>query len=171
MAELKPCPFCGSKPEIKTFKRAKIISCSAFSTDPNTCITKKLHSQYYVNCTNKKCNCRPLTRFFYTKKKSNRGMEHTSKRERRCGVVRYIKCVSCDHKYCEFCNAGDKYQKKVKAKGVTHFDRIKAMSVEEMAEDLTKLFYEVVSYTNAKDYIKQYLESEVQNSEYSDRND
>lgn len=44
----------------------------------------------------------------------------------------------------------------------THFDRIKAMSVEEMAEDLTKLFYKVASYTNAKDYIKQYLESEVQ---------
>lgn len=45
---------------------------------------------------------------------------------------------------------------------ITNFDRIKAMSVEEMAEDLTKLFYEVASYTNAKDYIKQYLESEVQ---------
>ena len=76
--------------------------------------------------------------------------------------MRYIKCADCDHKYCEFCIAGDKYQKKAKSNAVTNFDRIKAMSVEEMAEDLTKLFYEVASYTNAKDYIKQYLESEVQ---------
>lgn len=46
-------------------------------------------------------------------------------------------------------------------KPVTQFDRIKAMSVEEMTKNLTKLFYEVARYTNAKDYIKQYLESEV----------
>ena len=72
MVELKPCPcpFCGIKPEIKTFKRAKVISCSAFSSDPNQSIIKKLHPQYYVICRNKKCNCQPQTRFFYTKKKA-----------------------------------------------------------------------------------------------------
>lgn len=50
-----------------------------------------------------------------------------------------MKCADCDHKYCEFCNAGDKYQKKAKSNAVTHFDRIKAMSVEEMAEFLTHI--------------------------------
>lgn len=48
--------------------------------------------------------------------------------------MRYIKCVDCDHKYCEFCNAGDKYQKKAKSNAVTNFDRIKAMSAEELAK-------------------------------------
>ena len=43
----------------------------------------------------------------------------------------------------------------------TNYDRIRNMTVEEMTKNLTKLFYEVARYTNAKDYIKQYLESEV----------
>ena len=75
-----------------------------------------------------------------------------------------MKCVDCDHKYCEFCNAGDKYQKKAKANVVTHFDRIKAIDIEEMTEDLTKLLYKVANYTNAKDHIREYLESEVQDA-------
>ena len=45
-----------------------------------------------------------------------------------------MKCVDCDHKYCEFCNTGDKFQKKAKSNVVTNFDRIKSMSIEEMAE-------------------------------------
>ena len=69
--ELKPCPFCGGEAEIKIWQRAKIIACSAFSTDPDCCKTKILPSKYLVKCANKKCSaCRPQTRYFYTKKKA-----------------------------------------------------------------------------------------------------
>lgn len=85
--------------------------------------------------------------------------------------MRYMKCANCDHKYCEFCNAGDKFQKKAKAN--TNFDRIKAMSVEEMAEFLSaRPFCEIENggvdcvygwhESKCKEHIKQYLESEVQ---------
>ena len=71
MAELKPCPFCGGKAEIKIWKRAKIIDCSAFSTNPDYCKTKKLPSKYLVKCVNKSCRaCRPQTKYFSTKKKA-----------------------------------------------------------------------------------------------------
>lgn len=93
-----------------------------------------------------------------------------------------MKCVDCDHRYCEFCNAGDKYQKKAKANVVTNFDRIKAMSVEEMAkyiyeydDDLNdvicKTIYpecpwgDFVSPDNCLSCIKKYLESEAQEDE------
>ena len=71
MAELKPCPFCGGKAEIKIWKRGKLIDCSAFSTDPERCKVKKLPSKYLVKCTNENCLCcRPQTKYFYTKKKA-----------------------------------------------------------------------------------------------------
>ena len=69
--ELKPCPFCGGEAEIKIWKRSKIIDCSAFSTNPDYCKTKKLPTKYLVKCSNPKCiACRPQTRYFYTKKKA-----------------------------------------------------------------------------------------------------
>lgn len=69
--ELKPCPFCGGKAEIKEWKRSKMVDCSAFSTNPDYCKTKKLPTKYLVKCSNKKCGaCRPQTRYFYTKKKA-----------------------------------------------------------------------------------------------------
>ena len=71
MTGLKPCPFCGGKAEIKIWKRAKVIDCSSFSTNPDYCKTKKLPTKYLVKCSNKKCNaCRPQTRYFHTKKKA-----------------------------------------------------------------------------------------------------
>ena len=69
-------------------------------------------------------------------------------------------CVVCGRdipegsQYCVICG-------KVPSKVQTNYDRIRNMTVEEMTKNLTKLFYEVARYTNAKDYIKQYLESEV----------
>ena len=78
--------------------------------------------------------------------------------------MRYIKCVDCDHKYCEFCNAGDKYYKKAKSNAVTNFDRIKAMSVEEMAEFLKRVCIgKEVEWTMGG--ILRYLESEGQEDE------
>ena len=69
--KLKPCPFCGGEAEIKIWKRSKLIDCSGFSTDPRYSKTKKLATKYLIRCANKKCNaCRPLTRYFYTKKKA-----------------------------------------------------------------------------------------------------
>lgn len=81
MSELKPCPFCGGKAEIKLWKRAKIIDCSAFSTNHDYCKTKKLRTKYLVRCANKNCAaCRPSTKFFYTKKQAvetwNRRVNH-----------------------------------------------------------------------------------------------
>ena len=46
----------------------------------------------------------------------------------------------------------------------TNYDRIKSMSVEEMAKETTILFYKVKDYTNAEHYIKQWLEQEVEES-------
>ena len=87
--------------------------------------------------------------------------------------MKYIKCADCDHRYCEFCIAGDKYQKKAKSNAVTNFDRIKAMSVEEMAEFIFLNFQtdrfgnpivdnEVMPY---KSNVIGWLESEVQEDE------
>ena len=44
----------------------------------------------------------------------------------------------------------------------TNYDRIKSMSVDEMAKTITMLFYKVKDYTNAEHYIKQWLEQEVE---------
>ena len=49
----------------------------------------------------------------------------------------------------------------------TNYDRIKSMSVEEMAKATTILFYKVKDYTNAEHYIKQWLEQEVNDEEKS----
>lgn len=43
----------------------------------------------------------------------------------------------------------------------TNYDRIKQMSVEDVAKTITMLFYKVKDYTNAEHYIKQWLEQEV----------
>lgn len=89
--------------------------------------------------------------------------------------MRYITCADCDHRYCEFCNAGDKYQKKAKANVVTNFERIKAMSIEEMAEfianDRKRIIEPMVKMFKifrldkicdiAKENIKEWLETEV----------
>ena len=45
---------------------------------------------------------------------------------------------------------------------MTNYDRMKSMSVEEMAKETTILFYKVKDYTNAEHYIKQWLEQEVE---------
>ena len=45
---------------------------------------------------------------------------------------------------------------------MTNYDRIKQMSIEEMAKTMTMLFYKVKDYTNAEHYIKQWLEQEVE---------
>ena len=84
--------------------------------------------------------------------------------------MRYIKCADCDHRYCEFCIAGDKYQKKAKSNAVTNFDRIKAMSVEEMAEFLSEVHSNgwCMGANDDNDHIKwdkEWLESEVQEDE------
>ena len=48
---------------------------------------------------------------------------------------------------------------------MTNYDRIKSMSVEEMAKAITILFYKVKDYTNAEHYIKQWLEQEVEEND------
>ena len=50
-------------------------------------------------------------------------------------------------------------------KKMTNYDRIKSMSVEEMAKATTILFYKVKDYTNAEHYIKQWLEQEVEEND------
>ena len=70
------------------------------------------------------------------------------------------RCVICGRdipegsQYCVICG-------KVPSKVQTNYDRIRNMMVDETTKNLTRLVYEVARYTNAKDYIKQYLESEV----------
>ena len=50
-------------------------------------------------------------------------------------------------------------------KPYTNYDRIKQMSVEDVAKTITMLFYKVKDYTNAEHYIKQWLEQEVEEND------
>ena len=47
-------------------------------------------------------------------------------------------------------------------KPIRQYNRIRNMSIDEMAHEMTLLFYHVKDYTNAEYYIKQWLESEVE---------
>ena len=65
--ELKPCPFCGGKAQIRVWERSK----NTYTLNPDRFIKIKLSSKYLVECSNKKCSaCQPRTKFLYTKQKA-----------------------------------------------------------------------------------------------------
>lgn len=76
---------------------------------------------------------------------------------------------------CKFTNRAENEEPCIKCKSnyisqfepMTNYDRFTEMGVEEMAHEMTVLFYKVKDYTNAEHYIKQWLLQEVDNEQKS----